>query len=87
MAECTSKQVDLGECVGSAELRYVDGVLEGLYYEHACVNDACSPGWIPFTGHGAWKVLCEEPLTVMPSLLCRHCGHHGFIRDGVFISC
>jgi len=28
----------------------------------------------------------EEHLTVSPSLLCRTCGHHGFIRDGRWVA-
>lgn len=27
----------------------------------------------------------EEHLTISPSLLCRTCGHHGFIRDGKWV--
>lgn len=27
----------------------------------------------------------EEHLTIHPSLLCRTCGHHGFIRDGRWV--
>lgn len=34
-----------------------------------------------------WKVLSWEPLTVEPSLLCRACGDHGFIRQGRWESC
>lgn len=32
-----------------------------------------------------WRVLSEDPLTLEPSLLCRACGHHGFIRDGRWV--
>lgn len=28
----------------------------------------------------------EEHLTVAPSVLCRRCGHHGFIRDGKWVA-
>jgi hypothetical protein len=27
----------------------------------------------------------EEHLTISPSVLCRACGHHGFIRDGRWV--
>ncbi|HEV2253844.1 MAG TPA: hypothetical protein VGS06_11680 [Streptosporangiaceae bacterium] len=27
----------------------------------------------------------EEHLTIAPSLLCRTCGNHGFIRDGCWV--
>lgn len=32
-----------------------------------------------------WQVASEEPLTLHPSLLCRSCGHHGWIRDGRWV--
>lgn len=35
-----------------------------------------------FPEHTMWDVLQEEPLTVSPSILCRECGDHGFIRGG-----
>ena len=39
--------------------------------------------------HGAasplWQVQSWNPLTISPSLLC-HCGDHGFIREGRWVS-
>lgn len=32
-----------------------------------------------------WKVESWEPLTISPSLLCRICGDHGFIRDSRWV--
>lgn len=32
-----------------------------------------------------WTVESWEPLTISPSVLCRGCGHHGFIRDGAWV--
>ena len=32
-----------------------------------------------------WQVESWEPLTLSPSLLCRRCGDHGFIRDGRWV--
>jgi hypothetical protein len=32
-----------------------------------------------------WTVQSWEPLTISPSVLCRACGHHGFIRDGKWV--
>lgn len=34
----------------------------------------------------AWQVESREPLALSPSLLCRRCGDHGFIRDGRWIA-
>lgn len=32
-----------------------------------------------------WTVESWEPLTISPSVLCRTCGDHGWIRDGMWI--
>lgn len=32
-----------------------------------------------------WTVESWEPLTLSPSLLCRLCGDHGFIREGRWV--
>lgn len=33
-----------------------------------------------------WTVESWEPLTISPSLLCRACGDHGFIRDDKWVA-
>ena len=33
-----------------------------------------------------WQVESWEPLTISPSILCRLCDDHGFIRDGKWVS-
>lgn len=33
----------------------------------------------------SWDLIQEEPLTLSPSLLCRACGSHGFIREGRWV--
>jgi hypothetical protein len=35
-----------------------------------------------FPGDPLWTVESWEPLTLSPSLRCRDCGHHGWIRSG-----
>lgn len=32
------------------------------------------------------RLVSEEPLTIEPSLLCRTCGHHGWVRDGRWVA-
>jgi hypothetical protein len=32
-----------------------------------------------------WHVESMDPLTLTPSILCRVCKHHGFIRDGRWV--
>jgi hypothetical protein len=36
-------------------------------------------------GGALWQVVSAEPLTLSPSLLCRRCGDHGFIRESRWI--
>lgn len=32
-----------------------------------------------------WTILQTDPLTLSPSILCRVCGDHGFIREGKWV--
>lgn len=79
-------ELDLGHNV-FAEIRRVDGVVHGVYYEHTCLGRPRSPGWVPVKPEwkDGWDLVSEKPLTLAPSLLCRLCGHHGFIRDGKWV--
>lgn len=36
-------------------------------------------------GRPRWQVVSWQPLTLSPSLLCRSCGLHGWIRDGRWV--
>lgn len=36
-------------------------------------------------GIATWKVEADEPITLSPSLLCRACGDHGFVRNGQWV--
>jgi hypothetical protein len=64
----------------------------GLAYRHpdAKGRGDCE-GWVPFKGlympgtDIGWDVFSISPLTLSPSLLCRICGHHGFIRGGEWL--
>lgn len=77
--------IDLGGDVQNAEIRFLDGEAHGLYYEHPCAGGKLAPGWVPFTGEYRWEVQQSDPLTITPSLLCRVCGHHGFVRNGKWV--
>lgn len=37
-------------------------------------------------GAPKWAVESLDPLTLSPSLLCRDCGDHGFVRNGQWIN-
>jgi len=69
----------------------------GCCVYHTNKNDGVSPcvGATPFDlpelrlaelspGH-SWQVLNWEPLTLSPSVLCGHCGDHGFIQNGKWV--
>jgi hypothetical protein len=34
-----------------------------------------------------WQLVSRDPLHIEPSVLCRSCGHHGFVRDGRWEGC
>lgn len=38
-----------------------------------------------FPANTIWQVQSWQPLTISPSLLCRLCGDHGFIREGKWV--
>jgi hypothetical protein len=38
-----------------------------------------------FPDHPRWVVESADPLTLSPSLLCKLCGDHGFIRAGRWV--
>lgn len=65
-----------------------EGAPAGINEFHWTGDHWCA-GWVSFKPydptHG-WDVLSLEPLTLSPSLLCRMCGSHGFIRDGRWVS-
>ena len=65
------------------------GKLAGMYYEHPGVGGARCPSFISFKPElkDGWDLLKLEPLTLSPSLLCRACGHHGFIQEGKWVPC
>lgn len=76
---------DIGEGV-EIELRYIGARLHGIAYRHPVPYAATGrcEGYIDF-GPDGWTIESLDPLTVSPSLLCRGCGHHGFIRDGKWV--
>lgn len=84
---------DIGHGVGIRLWRgSADGPTEGLVWEHPDQRDGsrrCTGGSLTFAGHGwpepNWTVESLEPLTLSPSLLCRVCGCHGFIREGRWV--
>jgi Family of unknown function (DUF6527) len=70
-----------------------NGVTVGLTEEHDSPTGRCS-GYVRFRvpqnaegqGRPSWVIEKEDPLTLSPSVLCTTCGHHGFIREGRWVS-
>ncbi len=54
-----------------------------LYHPRPDGEGRCSSAWMMDQG---WKLISTDPVTVTPSLLCRRCGDHGFIRDGRWVA-
>lgn len=97
--EATTKTVDLG--LGyTAELRYIDGELHGLWVIGPAGKGCNFPsegrcgGWVPTQGSAehAWKLVSEDPIEVSPSVQCScdnkapGTGQHGFVRAGKWVN-
>lgn len=89
--------LDLGAGHWLAFAEYEGDARAGARVPHLKANGELCEGWITFVGSSwaaafdnkipTWTVQSWEPLTVSPSLLCRACGDHGFIRDGRWVRC
>ena len=77
--------IDIGHGV-SIEFREIDGAGAGVAYRHPTPAGRACEGYAPLSPPGEhWQLVQREPLTISPSLLCRACGHHGFIREGKWV--
>jgi hypothetical protein len=85
-----SDPIDIGHGVSISFLVNAAGDECGLCEEHDC-NGERTGHWVGFRGvpgaegHPSWVVEAREPLTLSPSILCRTCGHHGYIRGGKWV--
>jgi hypothetical protein len=88
-----SERIDLGDN-HSAVIRYMDGEPWGIAYEHQKPDGTpcITASWLPFDiRYGeprdaeGWTLHSLDPLHIEPSVLCRACGDHGFIRDGRWV--
>jgi hypothetical protein len=62
----------------------------GMLFEHPRPdNEQPCAGALDFEPHGRpgqqWSVTSWEPLTLSPSIHCRACGRHGYIRNGCWV--
>ena len=83
--------LDLGDAHVLTFVSY-DANRIGATIAHKKPDGSDCGGWLPFAGRAfapgeiaAWTVECDEPLTLSPSVLCRICGDHGFVRNGRWI--
>lgn len=85
--KCTSDPIeDLGSGV-HIERRYLDGELDGIAWWHVC-NGVEREDYLPAqpSWKDGWRVEATTPLTLAPSILCRACGRHGFVRSGAWVA-
>lgn len=80
--------IDIGSGVG---IRFFTlqrgGERVGLIERHRNSKGEPCEGFVRFDNYPddskpRWKREGVEPLTLSPSILCKRCGHHGFIRGG-----
>lgn len=82
--------IDIGHGVWISYVNTKAGNDMGIIETHPANTDTgrCS-GAVFFEGSGhngpLWTVESRDPLTLSPSLLCRVCGHHGFIKSGRWV--
>jgi len=87
-----SERFDLGDGHSFEFVSDKSGINGIDYFHQNKEGNECS-GWIPFNGSSwgnrfgnkGWDVQSLHPLTISPSLLCRACGDHGFIRNGKWV--
>lgn len=86
MTTCTA---DPPEELGSSvriERRYLDGHLDGIAWWHVC-NGVEREDFMSIrpARRDGWDVISVQPLTLSPSVLCRTCLFHGYVRDGRWV--
>lgn len=87
-------RIDIG-CGVEIEFAEYKGVVVGINEWHPDKRDPTKRccGFVFFDvptearcqGTPVWQVASLDPLTLSPSLLCRGCGNHGFIKNGKWV--
>ena len=88
--------LDLGDGHVLTFASYNDQARVGASIAHKRPDGGDCDGWIAFAGRAwadsfspgqiaTWTVESDEPLTLTPSVLCRACGDHGFVRGGKWV--
>lgn len=86
--------IDLGDG-HMLTLQTLEGEVSACVISHKKKDGTPCAGFLPFTGRAwarsfdnrmpTWEVISESPLTLSPSVQCRICGDHGFVRDGKWV--
>lgn len=93
-SEAMADVIDLGDG-HTLTLQRFEGELSACVIAHKKKDGTLCEGFIPFTGRAwarsfgnritSWEVISESPLTLSPSVQCRICGDHGFVRGGKWV--
>lgn len=82
---------DIGHGVSILFTSWGEHEKAGIIERHVCADGDETPGGVlfdlpgvreAFPGSPVWTVESWGPLTISPSVMCRTCGHHGWIRNG-----
>ena len=86
--------IDIGAGVRIKFSEY-EGEAAGINEWHLKKDGTWCRGWVAFHNSAwgrqfksrevGWNVVSHDPLTLTPSILCRVCGHHGFITNGRWV--
>lgn len=89
-------ELDIGDGHTMVFASYKGEPRVGANVIHAAADGSKCEGWIAFAGRSwansfgpgaiaTWTVESDEPITLSPSILCRACGDHGFVRGGKWV--
>lgn len=92
----TKEALDLGDNHTLTFASYLSDAHAGANVFHLKPDGSTCEGFVAFADRAwakafspgsiaTWVVEQEEPLTLSPSLLCRVCGDHGFVREGRWV--
>jgi hypothetical protein len=88
-----NEPVDIGSGT-TITLNEYDGEIVGLTEGHTDQNGNPCFGfvafkhtrWVDNANRPQWTIESAKPLTLTPSILCRTCGKHGYIREGKWVN-
>lgn len=83
-------EVDVGDDKRMLHYPGSERMIEGWRFVHRCLTGQegghrreCTTASRLHPDH---QIVSAEPLTITPSILCRGCGTHGWVRDGRWVS-